>query len=281
MPTLTITKSYADGDILTEADLDNIRNDVITFLNTTKLDDDNIQDAGITGSSKLIDSSVTTAKINDAAITTAKIADLAVTSDKLAANIGSFVGEIKSMHTFNGTISIPRGWMILNGDIVNSTNYDAIHGAGAYTADGVSGSAIDGKNLPNLVDKYEVGASATTQDGTSAITAVGNTDHEIDIQHSHVVSAHNHQMYDYNDSAGSTASDKVYDNAGNSDFPSTSSTGLNFATVYHDPDVSGLSGIAEDIYTANYGPEDTSNGLSTTQSIQPESIEVIKIMKVI
>lgn len=47
MPALSITKTYADGDILTEADLDNIRSSIETWANSTKLDDDNIQDGGI------------------------------------------------------------------------------------------------------------------------------------------------------------------------------------------------------------------------------------------
>lgn len=84
MPTLSITKTYADGEVLFESDLDSIKNDIETFLNTTKIDDDNIQDAGITASSKLIDGTITTGKLGAASVTTAKIADLAVTTGKIA-----------------------------------------------------------------------------------------------------------------------------------------------------------------------------------------------------
>lgn len=83
MPTLSITKTYQDGDVLFEADLDNIKNDIETFLNTTKIDDDNIQDAGITASSKIIDATITTGKLGAASVTTAKIADSAVTTGKI------------------------------------------------------------------------------------------------------------------------------------------------------------------------------------------------------
>jgi hypothetical protein len=86
MATLSITKAWADGEVLLEADLDNIKDDVETFLNTTKINDDNIQNAGITASSKLIDASISTAKLANLAITTAKIDDLAVTTGKLAAS---------------------------------------------------------------------------------------------------------------------------------------------------------------------------------------------------
>jgi microcystin-dependent protein len=47
MPTLTITKTYQDGNVLSEADLDNIKDSIETFINVTKLDDDNLQDNGI------------------------------------------------------------------------------------------------------------------------------------------------------------------------------------------------------------------------------------------
>lgn len=96
MPAISISKTYADGDILFESDLDTIREDIETFLNVTKIDDDNIQDSGITASSKLVDAtvtaaklaadSVTTTKIADLNVTTAKINDLAVTAAKLGAS---------------------------------------------------------------------------------------------------------------------------------------------------------------------------------------------------
>lgn len=106
MPQLDARRTYADGSILFAADLDAVIDDIETLVNTTKLNDDNIQDAGITGSTKLVDASVTagklasnsvttakitdsnvtTAKIADSNVTTAKIADLNVTTGKLAAS---------------------------------------------------------------------------------------------------------------------------------------------------------------------------------------------------
>lgn len=43
MPTLTITKTYNDGTVLNESDLDNIKSSIETFINLTKLDGENIQ----------------------------------------------------------------------------------------------------------------------------------------------------------------------------------------------------------------------------------------------
>lgn len=83
MPTLTVTKNYADGTDLTESQLDDIKSSIETFVNTTKLDADNIQALAITTgliantavtAAKLATNSVETAKIKDANVTTAKIA---------------------------------------------------------------------------------------------------------------------------------------------------------------------------------------------------------------
>ncbi len=84
MPQLDVRRLYEDGSILFAADLDAIIDDIETLLNSTKLNDDNIQDAGITGSTKLVDGSVTAGKIGSSAVTTAKINDDAVTAAKIA-----------------------------------------------------------------------------------------------------------------------------------------------------------------------------------------------------
>jgi len=84
MPVLSISKTFQDGDVLFEVDLDNIRNDLETFINSTKLNDDNIQDAGITASSKFVDNSLTTGKIASGAVTAAKIASDSVSTTKIA-----------------------------------------------------------------------------------------------------------------------------------------------------------------------------------------------------
>ena len=57
MPTLTIPKSYQNSKILREQDLDNIREALLTFFNIIKLDETNLQLAGII-------TSLTTAQAN-------------------------------------------------------------------------------------------------------------------------------------------------------------------------------------------------------------------------
>lgn len=88
MPTLSITTTYSDNSILTEAHLDEITSGIETFLNDTKIDADNIQTGAITATcigtgaitaAKLGTGSVETAKLADDAVTAAKLADSAVT----------------------------------------------------------------------------------------------------------------------------------------------------------------------------------------------------------
>lgn len=50
MPILTIPKTYANNTVLNESDLDNIKNAIETFINTTKLDSTNIQISAIADS---------------------------------------------------------------------------------------------------------------------------------------------------------------------------------------------------------------------------------------
>lgn len=126
MPQLTVTKSYLNGNVLAETNLDDVKNALETFFNTTKIDSYNIQNQAITAalianntitatqiangtitttqiaagtiqatniasatitSTQLATSAVATANIADSAVTTAKIADSAITSAKLASAI--------------------------------------------------------------------------------------------------------------------------------------------------------------------------------------------------
>lgn len=84
MATLSTTRNYEDGEILTQADLDAFLDDIEIFINITKLNDDNLQNNGITGSTKLVTGSVTAAKLAADSVTTAKIVDSNVTTAKIA-----------------------------------------------------------------------------------------------------------------------------------------------------------------------------------------------------
>jgi hypothetical protein len=85
MPALTLTKNYADTTILYASDFDVWLSELETLLNVTKLDGDNIQDAGITASSYLADSTVVTANLAASSVTSAKVADDTIVSSNVAA----------------------------------------------------------------------------------------------------------------------------------------------------------------------------------------------------
>lgn len=84
MPTLTITQSYVADTLLTEAQLDDIKDSIETFFNITKLDEDNIQVGGII-SDNLVDGIITDTILEDDAVITAKLVDQSVIKAKLVA----------------------------------------------------------------------------------------------------------------------------------------------------------------------------------------------------
>lgn len=123
MATLIVSKTYADTQILFEADLDAMKASVETFINTTKINDDNLQPAGITGTTKLAALSVSTANLADegitgptiasAAVTTAKIIDGSATAAKIdtgavvAAKIAAAGIPRVALHALNIAVSEP------------------------------------------------------------------------------------------------------------------------------------------------------------------------------
>lgn len=72
MAQLSIPKTYKNGEILLEADLDQIKDNCETLINTTGLSDDNISDNGLNGSN-LVASAITGAKLKTTAVDDASI----------------------------------------------------------------------------------------------------------------------------------------------------------------------------------------------------------------
>lgn len=298
MPNLNYTvPDFTPFTTIRSADVNSRFSDIQTLLNDTKLDDTNVQDGGITASTKLVAASVTGALLDPAIVddstieissNTLQVKDGGITATKIAVVDAPVPGEVKMFHTFNGILSVPRGWMILNGDLVDQTNYDALHGAGSYSTDGVGSSALVNLNLPDMTgNAYATGVAATTADGSIAIPTKGaNT---INLQHSHTVDSHNHQWHE----DGSNINES-YDSGGNllalnSSLTSTANSGgIAFGdasaanvldSVGGSPTISG-GNLDDDFFTSNATPG-TDNQLSATQDNQPLSVEFIYIMKVI
>jgi microcystin-dependent protein len=198
MATLSITKNWANGDILLESDLDAIKTDVETFVNVTKLNDDNIQNSGITASTKLIDATITTAKlandavtaakladdssvdanravttdhIRDSAITTAKIADSNVTSAKLATSAINLVMPSGSIIAYGGS-SAPTGYLLCYGQAISRTTYATLFAAIGVVYGGGDGSTTF--NLPDLRGRVTVGKDDMGGAAASRMTSGGS-----------------------------------------------------------------------------------------------------------
>lgn len=217
---------------------------------------------------------------------------------KLFVSSGGWVaGDIKMHHTYNGTVTCGQGWMLADGRVINEANYDAETGRSAGDWDTYVGtSPLDGKYLPNMTDKYPVGKAATAQAGTIAITTVGNSSNQVNLQHNH--GSHTHTVPDHYhqwlSDSGVNAHDLTYYDTGSTSATQLLNTksknayfGIKTCTSSSDC-LGGNSSNNLFTYLADYGSGSSTtssttptNDLSTTQSIQPHSIEVQYCMRVI
>lgn len=130
MPLLTVTKTYLNGNTLTEGDLDNIKNSIETFFNVTKIANDNIQSSG-----------VSTANLAANAVDESKLAT-SVAGDGLAGGGGTPL-----------SVNVDGTAIVITSDVVTLKTNAAIPGtpviAGAVRIGGGSGPTItaSGANL--------------------------------------------------------------------------------------------------------------------------------------
>jgi len=181
MSTITITKTYDDGTLLEEADLDPFKNNTETFFNTTKLNDDNIQNAGITASEKLQDGSITAAKmgttsvgesnlassavttitLNDLSVTTAKITDSSVTTAKIAdSGVGTADFDSASVTyaktTLNYEVDDPTGSNTYPSLVVNTTTRQFLWEDMAFSGRPVLIQVFIGRNVGSSISTATV-----------------------------------------------------------------------------------------------------------------------------
>ncbi len=198
---------------------------------------------------------------------------------------GEPVGTVKMFWNAGGILGIPADWMVLDGSEVDDED-----------------SPLDGITLPNMINRYAIGAQ-----GNLGTNVLGNQNHRININHSHTVTAHNHSISGHTHGPGSlrfrTASLTGTGNAKHLYF--FKSNGLStpvIRTVGVDRD-GGTDGIDivdsqlnEVYYTDDAGSigatasggngstgsssPGTNSQLSASQSIQPESIGFIYIIKI-
>lgn len=194
------------------------------------------------------------------------------------------VGDIKAHHSYNGLEGPGQGWMLCDGRLINQTNYDAEHGAGSW-ASYIDSSTLTGYYLPDLVQRYQIGVSATTQSGASSITSIGLTSHTIDLQHLHTGAAHSHAWLNNSDATKA----QTYDSVGALIAFTISSSGVGTQYIRGNTGAADGSVIANNsskiaytefssALTTNYGSWTTT---LTTKNIQPRSIAVQFYMRIV
>lgn len=201
-----------------------------------------------------------------------------------------FPGMIMPVMDYNGAVTPGQGWMKCNGDIINETNYNAIHGAGAW-AEYIASSPLDGKHTPSMNNKFLIGADSTSQDGSSALTYVGNANHVFDNRHNHPFN-HYHSWY----VATTTGqADRAFSPVDGTSFGialGASKTGahahLVASTSTTDNGPSPVGGSTGNLNTGGASRYDvapdttaTDNAQSLTQDIKPHSFEVEYWMRII
>lgn len=179
-------------------------------------------------------------------------------------------GDIKLHHSYNGTVGCGQGWFLMDGTVVNESNYDAQagHTAGDWDAYVVS-SPFENLYVPDMDGRYIRGVETTPQDGATPFSSTGNGSNQVDLSHTHTVTSHTHQWYDWNNGAN----DDSYNSGGASTDIATAAAeaarGINAHTLAGSI-VLGDSGGTEAFYTDAQTPG-TDSQLSATQNIAPES----------
>lgn len=200
---------------------------------------------------------------------------------------GEPVGTVKLFWDAGGRLPLPPNWVVLDGRTINDPT-----------------SPLDGITLPNMNNRYAVG-----NNGNGVASTVGNAGHRIDLSHSHTVNSHSHSVADHSHGPGSLRFAVMHVSTPAASRPHiyfwNSGGGLNMAVetvgVDRDGDPDGAD-IPNGLPSGNYytGPSNLSSGatanagggstgasspgtdarLSPGQSIQPESIGFMYIMKI-
>lgn len=172
MATLVVNKTYADGLVLGEQNLDNAFESIMEFVNSGNISAENIQDNSITAA-ELQTNSVGEDKIATGAVTTNKIADGSVTVAKLAAAILERLVPAGRISAFGGDTA-PTGWLLCDGTAVSRTTYATL-----FNIVGVRFGSGDGTttfNTPDFRGRFLRGKdSATGRDPDAASRTAMNT----------------------------------------------------------------------------------------------------------
>jgi microcystin-dependent protein len=227
----------------------------------------------------LADGAVNSVNVANNAITNASIADGTITPAKLFITEVLTPGSIILHHTYNGAVSVPRGWLTCDGTLISQARYESEHGTGSYLSDGISQSKLLNKYLPNFEGKYAVGSAITAATGVTPIGVVGNIGNQVNLSHIHSIPSHRHQWIAQNDRGYAMNS---WNGAGNSVSLNNGqpNTGTRIQLNSAGGGIGATGGVDVNYYTSVDGAGTTSDSSQTTKDIQPESIRVKYIMKI-
>lgn len=195
MPTLTITRDYADGQVLTEAQLDAANDSIETFVNVTGLGSDNIQDNSI-GAAEIQTSAITEVKIAADAVTTNKIADATITEAKLVAAVIAKLLPPATVTSYGGDTA-PTGWLLCDGTAVSRITYSALF-AVVGTRFG-TGDTTTTFNLPDLRGRFVRGYDGSAgrdpdSAGRTAMNTGGATGNNVGSVQAYATGDHQHSQ---------------------------------------------------------------------------------------
>lgn len=194
MPLLSVVTNYADGTVLTQLQLNQAFESIEDFLNSTKLDAQNIQASAITETELATD-----------AVTTNKISDASITLDKLATEVFNRLMPSGSIIA-SGSAVTPQGYLYCNGAAVSRTVFQPLFNS-IGTAYG-NGDASTTFNVPDLRGWFLRGQSdGTGNDPTAAGRVnllvggatgdnVGSYQSSANQMHNHGGGAHAHSITD-------------------------------------------------------------------------------------
>ena len=175
-----------------------------------------------------------------------------------------------------------------DGDATFDTDYWVYCDGSAATL----GGGIGAKTLPDLSNRYLVGfgteGGGDIDSAAWATAAVGNASHQVDVSHTHTGPSHTHGAGTLKFQIASSDATKVYwyNSAGDSDYIAVTQSvhGTGSAPLAKWTWTNGESwytGGASTGATGADGTGATSSELSATQSIQPRSVRVRYIMRIL
>lgn len=172
MAILTVNKTYADGQVLGEQNLDNAFDSIEDFVNSGSISAENIQDNSITAA-ELQTATITNDKIAANAVTTPKIQDGSVTLSKLATDVMNAIVPTGMITAWAGDVA-PTGWLICDGTAVSRTTYSTLYAlVGNRFGQGNNTTTF---NVPDLRGRFLRGADGgSARDPEAASRTAMNT----------------------------------------------------------------------------------------------------------